>query len=318
MKQLYHNIPIKIRELIPTVVMLLLMGTLFSVATDNFFSYKNLINVLLQTTTMALIGIGLSFVLIGGNFDLSGGSTIALVGVICALLLKREMPTIVVILAGFAVGASIGLFNGLCVTKLRLAPFIITLATSTMASGAALAITNGSTIYGLPERFTWFGAGRLGTVPVAVIIMFLMYFLFYVVLSKTVFGHQVYAIGGNKEAAKLAGISVDMVTISTYILAGCMAATAGIILTGRLGSAVATAGSGMEMNALSGLVIGGISMSGGRGNLIGAFLGCMIIGILTNGLNLLNVSPFYNDLVRGLVIFLAITFDAIRVQLKKR
>lgn len=257
------------------------------------------------------------FVMICGDFDLIGGSMMALTGVVAGKMLSVGVNVVLVILIVVFMGAAIGLFDGVLVTKLKMLPFIVTLSVSIMLAGLALAISGGKTVYGLPESFTWLGAGKIGSFPVAVILMLLIYVVCWFILSKTVFGHQVYAIGGNREAAFLAGVNVKKVECVCYVLSGVLSVVAGIVLTGRMGSAVANAGSGTEMNALSGLVIGGISMSGGRGNVVGAFIGCVIIAALNNGLNMMNVSAYWTDFVRGLIILIAITFDAVRKLSKK-
>lgn len=307
----------KVREIIPALTILILMGVVFSLVSSKFLSYSNISNIFLQATSTAIVGAGMMFVMICGDFDLIGGSMIALTGVVAGKLLSAGVNVVLVILAVVLMGACIGLFDGALVTKLKMLPFIVTLSVSIMLAGLALAISGGKTVYGLPESFTWLGAGKIGSFPVAVILMLLIYLVCWFILSKTVFGHQVYAIGGNREAAFLAGVNVKKVECICYVFSGVLSVVAGIVLTGRMGSAVANAGSGTEMNALSGLVIGGISMSGGRGNVIGAFIGCVIIAALNNGLNMMNVSAYWTDFVRGLIILIAITFDAVRKLSKK-
>lgn len=317
MKKIYEKVPMKVREIIPALTILILMGVVFSLVSSKFLSYSNISNIFLQATSTAIVGAGMMFVMICGDFDLIGGSMIALTGVVAGKMLSAGVNVVLVILIVVFMGAAIGLFDGVLVTRLKMLPFIVTLSVSIMLAGLALAISGGKTVYGLPESFTWLGAGKIGSFPVAVILMLLIYVVCWFILSKTVFGHQVYAIGGNREAAFLAGVNVKKVECVCYVLSGVLSVVAGIVLTGRMGSAVANAGSGTEMNALSGLVIGGISMSGGRGNVVGAFIGCVIIAALNNGLNMMNVSAYWTDFVRGLIILIAITFDAVRKLSKK-
>lgn len=317
MKNLYKKLPVRLKELLPTLIILIIMGFFFSVLSDTFLTYNNLKNIFLQTACMSIVGIGLTFVIISGEFDLTGGSVIALSGIVAAKMLAAGWNVAIVILLTVLMGGVIGLFNGLCVTRLRLVSFIVTLSSSVMIAGLALAITRGITLSGMPDSFLWFGNGKLGSFPIPILLVLILYAVFHFVLSKTVFGHEIYAVGGNKEAAHLAGIKTKNVVTFAFILAGCLNAVAGIVMSGRIGCALSTAGAGTEMNALSGLVIGGTSMKGGKGNIIGTLFGCLLIGTLTNGLNLLNVSAYWTDFVRGLVIFLAITFDAIRWFLKK-
>ena len=317
MKKIYEKVPMKVREIIPALTILILMGVVFSLVSSKFLSYSNISNIFLQATSTAIVGAGMMFVMICGDFDLIGGSMIALTGVVAGKMLSVGVNVVLVILIVVFMGATIGLFDGVLVTRLKMLPFIVTLSVSIMLAGLALAISGGKTVYGLPENFTWLGAGKIGSFPVAVILMLLIYVVCWFILSKTVFGHQVYAIGGNREAAFLAGVNVKKVECVCYVLSGVLSVVAGIVQTGRMGSAVANAGSGTEMNALSGLVIGGISMSGGRGNVVGAFIGCVIIAALNNGLNMMNVSAYWTDFVRGLIILIAITFDAVRKLSKK-
>ena len=317
MKKIYEKVPMKVREIIPALTILILMGVVFSLVSSKFLSYSNISNIFLQATSTAIVGAGMMFVMICGDFDLIGGSMIALTGVVAGKMLSVGVNVVLVILIVVFMGATIGLFDGVLITRLKMLPFIVTLSVSIMLAGLALAISGGKTVYGLPENFTWLGAGKIGSFPVAVILMLLIYVVCWFILSKTVFGHQVYAIGGNREAAFLAGVNVNKVECVCYVLSGVLSVVAGIVLTGRMGSAVANAGSGTEMNALSGLVIGGISMSGGRGNVVGAFIGCVIIAALNNGLNMMNVSAYWTDFVRGLIILIAITFDAVSKLSKK-
>lgn len=318
MKEIMQNMAKKVKPLVATMIMLVLLILLFALNSENFLSLQNALNVLDQTAAMMILAIGLTFVLIGGNFDVSGGSCIALTGMICAKMLVWGVPVVLTIIAGILCGGLIGLFNGLCVAKLKLSSFILTLTTSIMAEGIAFAISGGQTIYGLPDSFCFWGSGRVAGIPVPIILVLVLFVVFHLLLSRTVFGHQVYALGENEEAALLSGIQVDWVTVGTFVIAGCLYGVAAISLTGRLSAAVSTNGLDMEMTALSGLAIGGISMAGGRGNLIGAFLGCLIIGVLTNGLNMLNLSPYYAEFIRGLVIFLALVLEGIREILSKK
>lgn len=309
----------RFQPLLPSLGMMLMLSVFFSVTAEKFLTLKNFLNILDQTAAIAIMAIGLTLVLIGGSFDLSGGSILALVGVICAKLLDQGLPVWLVLLLGLLLGSMMGLFNGLCIARLRLASFIMTLTTTIMADGIALAVSGGRTIYGLPESFNLLGAGRLGPVPVSALMTIVLFLLFHLILSQTVFGHQLYAVGENREFAENAGIHGERVTIIAFWMAGLLYAVAAIALTGRFGAAVSSYDSlDMELTALSGLAIGGISMTGGRGSLAGTFLGCLTIGVLSNGLNLLNLSPYYADFIRGLVIFGTLLLEAIRVMLERR
>ncbi|MGL5513379.1 MAG: ABC transporter permease, partial [Sporomusa sp.] len=209
------------------------------------------------------------------------------------------------------IGGAIGFFNGVSVAKLGLSPFITTLAVMSMARGLAMAYTNGKTIYNLSDSFNFIGNGSVLGLPIPVILTGILFVIAHVILSRTIFGHQIYAIGGNREAAYLAGIDVKKIEIIVYSLAGCLYGVAAMILTGRLGVALPTVGNGLEMNALAAIVIGGASLYGGKGNMVGTLFGVIIIGVLNNGLNLLNVSPYWTLFIQGFVIFIALLIDVI-------
>ena len=307
-----------VRPQMPALVMLLFLSAFFTVNSGQFLTGENIRNILRQISSMAILGIGLTFVMIAGQFDISGGAVIALVGVVCARLLVWGFSSGLVMLLGLLLGGLLGLINGLCIARLHVSSFLMTLAMSIMIKGAATAVTGGQTIYGLPADFIFPGSGEILGLSFSVILMLLLYIIFAIILGKTVFGHQVYAVGENGRFAEIAGISSARVTILTFILAGVLYAVVGILSTGWLEAGLSTNGIDLEMKALSALAIGGISMSGGRGNLIGAFLGCIIIGILMNGLNLMNLSPYLADFIRGLVILGALLIEAVRSILEEK
>lgn len=307
------NLAERCRPQLPACMMLLFLSIFFSLEEGRFFSLQNLVNIMTQTASMSILAIGLTFVLVGGQFDVSGGAVVALVGVVCGRLLLRGLPSGVVVVLGLGLGAAIGWFNGLCVAKLRISSFILTLTTSLMIQGLASAVSGGRTLSGLPESFNFWGGGNLGELPVPVLLTVVLFVLFHLLLSRTIFGHRVYAVGEKAAYAESAGIRTDRIVIANFALAGTLYAVAGIVLTGRLGAAVSTNGIGTEMIALAALAVGGISMTGGRGNLVGTFLGCLIMGVLSNGLNLMNLSPYYTELIRGLVIFGTLILEGIRV-----
>ncbi|MCD8077200.1 MAG: ABC transporter permease [Lachnospiraceae bacterium] len=309
---------LKIKSLIPATIMLVLLSVVFSVNSPYFFSIKNFINIVTQTATMSILAIGLTFVVIGGCMDLSGGSVIALVSVACGELLTAGLPVPLVFLAGLALGAIVGLFNGFCVAKLGMHSFVMTLSTSIMVKGIAFALSGGGTIYGLPDTFLCLGSGKIGSLPVPVLLVLILFPLFQVILGHTVFGYHVYAVGENARGAEMTGIRADRVRVTAFVLAGILYALAAIVLTGQLGAAVSTSGEDMEMTALACLAIGGVSITGGRGSLMGTLLGCLIIGVLTNGVNLLNLSPYYTDFIQGLVIYGALFIECSRVLLQRR
>jgi ribose transport system permease protein len=259
----------------------------------------------------ALIAFGLTFVILTGGIDLSVGAILALSSAFVAQLLASGMNFFLTMLIGLVAGALMGMLNGMVITKGKVAPFIVTLATMTIFRGLTLVFTEGRPITGLGQDlfFQMFGRGYLLVIPVPVITMLIIFFILYFILKKTTFGRKTYAIGGNEEAAVLSGIRVDRIKVMIYSLAGLLSALAGIILTSRLNSAEPTAGTSYELDAIAAVVLGGTSLSGGKGTIVGTLIGAVIIGTLNNGLNLLGVSSFYQLVVKGLVILLAILLD---------
>ncbi len=291
---------------------LIILCIFFSITSDKFFTAKNFVNMLLQVSNIGIVAIGGMFVILTGGIDLSAGSMSAFIGLLMAgFCVDNGFPVIIAILLGFAVGIGLGFINGLSVTKLGLTPFIVTLAMQSMLRGLGNVYSMGTTIFGMPDSFNIVGGSSLLGIPFPVILLILLFIIAHIVLSKTVFGHQVYAVGGNREAAYLAGINVKRVELITYVIAAVMTSIAALVLTGRLASALPTAAEGLEFSAISAIVIGGGSLSGGKGNMLGTFIGVLIIGVLNNGLNLLNVNPFWSKFAQGLIIFIAVLIDAI-------
>ncbi|MCP1355020.1 ABC transporter permease subunit [Aneurinibacillus migulanus] len=289
---------------------LLVITIILAVMSPNFLTLNNILNVLRQVSINALIAFGMTFVILTGGIDLSVGAILALSGALTAGLMTNGMDPILAILVGLLAGAVMGMVNGLLVAKGKVAPFIATLATMTIFRGLTLVYTEGRPITGFDsDMFTMLGAGYLFIIPVPVIWTLGCFAVLYFILKKTAFGRRVYAIGGNEEAAILSGIKVSRVKIYIYALTGFLSALAGIILTSRLNSAQANAGMGYELDAIAAVVLGGTSLSGGRGWIFGTLIGAMIIGVLNNGLNLLEVSSFYQQVVKGSVILLAVLLD---------
>lgn len=290
---------------------LVVMITIVSVMNTAFIHPTNLLNLLRQVSVNALIAFGMTFVIITGGIDLSVGSTLALTSALTAGLIGAGVPTILAIVAGLLIGALLGMLNGLLIAKGNVAPFIATLATMTIYRGLTLVYTQGNPITGFGGGFAFqfLGRGYLFGIPFPVILMILFFAILFVQLHKMTFGRQVFGIGGNEEASYIAGIKNDLVKIAVYSISGMMASLAGLILTSRLNSAQPTAGTSYELDAIAAVVIGGTSLSGGQGRLVGTLIGALIIGTLNNGLNLLGVSSFYQQVVRGIVIIIAVLLD---------
>lgn len=282
-----------------------------SIMEPDFLTLNNLFNILRQVSINALIAFGMTFVILTGGIDLSVGSILALSSAFVAGLMTDGTSALIAVLAGLIVGAVMGALNGMVISLGKVAPFIATLATMTIFRGLTLVYTDGKPITGLSQGgwFELFGRGYFWIFPVPVLTMLIAFTVLYFILKKTTFGRYTYAIGGNEEAAKLMGIQVNKVKIMIYSLSGLMAALAGIILTSRLNSAQPTAGTSYELDAIAAVVLGGTSLSGGRGWIVGTLIGALIIGTLNNGLNLLGVSSFFQLVVKGLVILFAVLAD---------
>lgn len=288
---------------------LALIIIVLSIISEDFLTVGNILNVLRQISINALIAFGMTFVILTGGIDLSVGSIVALSGAITAGAMVGGMDTGLAITLGLTAGALMGMFNGFLIAKWKVAPFIATLATMTIYRGLTLVYTEGRPITGLNENFAFVGRGYLFGIPMPIIWMSLAFIVLYIILKYTTFGRHVYALGGNEEAALLSGINTSRVKVMVYGISGLLAALSGIILTSRLNSAQPTAGTSYELDAIAAVVLGGTSLAGGRGWITGTLIGAMIIGVLDNGLNLLNVSSFYQQVVKGGVILLAVLLD---------
>ncbi|WP_439649461.1 ABC transporter permease subunit [Lentibacillus daqui] len=284
---------------------------ILSILSDSFLTMNNILNLLRQISINALIAFGMTFVILTAGIDLSVGSLLALGSALTAGMLTSGMDPMLAILIGLLIGLGLGAINGLIITKGKVAPFIATLATMTIFRGATLVFTNGKPVTGLSDSFSFqmIGKGYLLGIPFPVVIMLIIFLVLFFILRNTVFGRQVYAVGGNEEASTLSGIKADRVKIWVYALTGMLSVLAGIIMMSRLNSAQPTAGTSYELDAIAAVVIGGTSLMGGRGKILGTLIGALIIGVIDNGLNLLNVSSFYQQIVKGAVILLAVLLD---------
>ncbi|WP_422446606.1 ABC transporter permease [Thermoanaerobacterium sp. DL9XJH110] len=292
-----------------SIVGLLLLCAVLTVLTPRFLTYSNLFNVLRQTALNAIIAVGMTFVVLTGGIDLSVGSILAFSSVVAASMAHGGGPAWIAILVGLIIGCMLGFFNGIAITKGNVPPFIATLAMMTMARGATLVYTNSQPITGLGEGFYFIGNGYLGPFPFPVVIVLAIFALTYYVLGQTRLGRYIYATGSNEEAAKLTGINTGYIKLQVYTISGFTAALSGVIITSRLNSAPPTIGTGAELDAIAAVVLGGTSLAGGQGSILGTFVGALIIGVLNNGLNLLNVSSYYQLLAKGAVILLAVLLD---------
>ena len=286
---------------------------LFALLSPHFLTADNLLNVSLQVSITAIIAVGMTFVILTNGIDLSVGSLVAFVGVITTSMLTIPLPAAVSltvsIAAGLLMGAVSGAFAGAVITRFHITPFIVTLAIMTILRGAAFIYTQGRPIWELPAEFTVLGSGRLAGVPVPTVMMIAVYIAAHIVLTRTRFGRHVYAVGGNPEAARLAGIRTELVLVQVYTLCGILTAVSGILLASRLNSGQPNAGLMYELDVIASVVVGGTSLNGGRGSVVGTFIGSMLIGVLRNGLNLLDVESYVQQVVVGVVILLAVMAD---------
>jgi ribose transport system permease protein len=303
-----------------SLIALVVLCIVLSILSDKFFTANNGLNVLRQVAVNICIATGMTLVVLTAGIDLSVGSVLALCGAVTAGLLKNGIAIqqadcfigftlLGAILVGTIIGSFLGWFNGFTITKFNVPPFVATLAMLTIARGATMLYTKGHPISNLGESFAFIGTGWLFGIPIPVYIATVVVLLAVFLTQKTKIGRYIYAIGGNEQAAKLSGINIKKVKVTVYAMAGALAAIGGIIVTSRLDSAQPNAGISYELDAIAAVVIGGASLSGGRGTVWGTVMGAIIIGVLNNGLVLLNVSPFWQQVVKGAVILLAVIID---------
>ena len=303
-----------------SVIALIVLCIVLSLLTDKFFTTANGVNVLRQVAVNVCIATGMTLVVLTSGIDLSVGSVLALCGAITAGLLKNglQIPSadlyigftiLGAVFGAILIGSLMGWFNGFVITKFKVPPFVATLAMLTIARGFTMLYTEGHPISNLGDNFAYIGAGSFFRIPVPVWIAVAVVLLAVFITKKTKLGRYIYAIGGNETAAKLSGIRINKVKITVYSLGAALAAIGGIIVTSRLDSAQPNAGMSYELDAIAAVVIGGTSLNGGKGTIWGTVIGAVIIGVLNNGLVLLNVSPFWQQVVKGGVILLAVIID---------
>ncbi len=310
-----------------SLIALLLLMLVLSVVTDKFLTAGNLWNVLRQISVNMCLSIGMTLVILTAGIDLSVGAILGLTGAICAGLLKSGIAlpafdlwigftVLGAIVAAISVGTALGLFNGWVITRFSVPPFVATLSMLTIARGLTFLYTQGQPISDLGTNFEKIGAAWFFGVPIPVWISALLITIFYVLTTKTSLGRFIYAIGGNEKAAIVSGVPIQKVKWIVYALSGAMAAIGGVLVTSRLNSAQPNAGINYELDAIAAIVIGGTSLSGGQGSVKGTIIGAILIGVLNNGLVLLNVSPFWQQVVKGLVILLAVIVDKMNQKAK--
>ena len=293
------------------LIALVLLVVVIGVISPEFRTLSNFLSLLRQSSINGFIAFGMTCVILTGGIDLSVGSVLALSTALCAGFITNGVPVGLAMVLALIIGTALGAVSGLLVTKGRLQPFIATLITMTVYRGATMIFMDGKPISNLGDSFTLkvVGKGNFYHIPIPAITFVVMFLIFMFVLEKTTFGRRVYATGSNEQSAKLAGINVNRTKLITYAISGCMSALSGLILLSRLSSAQPTLGSGYELDAIAAVALGGTSMNGGRGRVWGTFVGILIIAVLNNGLNILGVSSYYQDVVKGIVILIAVLSD---------
>ncbi|MEB0165213.1 ribose ABC transporter permease, partial [Glaciimonas sp. CA11.2] len=266
----------------------------------------NLVNIARQVSINAIIAVGMTCVILSGGIDLSVGAVMALTGTITAGLMVAGIPAVFAILIGLVAGILFGMANGFFVAYAKMPPIIVTLATMGIARGLALIYTGGYPIGGLPDWFEFFGRGSVAGIQTPILIMLMVFVIAYIVLDHTPIGRYIYAIGGNEEATRLSGVRVPRYKLMVYAISGFTAAIAGLVLTSRLMSGQPNAGVSFELDAIAAVVMGGTAINGGRGSILGTLVGALMLGVLNNGLNMMGVSPYLQNIIKGVIILLAI------------
>ncbi|MBG6242855.1 MAG: ribose ABC transporter permease [Candidatus Symbiopectobacterium sp. Dall1.0] len=296
----------------PLIALLILIAVVSSMS-PNFFMVNNLFNILQQTSVNAIMAVGMTLVILTSGIDLSVGSLLALTGAVAASIVGLEVNALLAVFGALALGAAIGAGTGVIVAKGKVQAFIATLVMMLLLRGVTMVYTNGSPINtgfsDVADTFGWFGIGRPLGIPTPIWLMVIVFIAAWYILHHTRLGRYIYALGGNEAATRLSGISVDNVKIIVYALCGLLSALAGIIEVARLSSAQPTAGTGYELDAIAAVVLGGTSLAGGKGRIVGTLIGALILGFLNNGLNLLGVSSYYQMIVKAAVILLAVLVD---------
>ncbi|MFO8063177.1 MAG: ABC transporter permease [Spirochaetota bacterium] len=296
------------------LVAILLLAALLASISEQFLTVGNILNLLLQATVNATIAAGMTLVILTAGIDLSVGSVLALTAVVTADVLQMGVPVPLAMLTGFGLGAFVGLVNGLLVTEGKIPPFITTLGMMTLARGLALSYTGGRPVTGLPQPFLNIGTTAILKIPTPVWIAAGIYAVGILILSRTTLGRYIYAIGNNPVAARVAGLPVKVTTVSVYVMSGVLASLAGMILVARLDSAQPVMGIRYELDAIAAVVVGGAALTGGEGTLSGTVLGALIMAMIANAINILNISPFYAQVLQGAVIISALLIHSLARQ----
>ncbi len=295
------------------LIVLIVMCIVFAILAPNFRTFANLITVLRQISMLGIVSVGMMFVLISGGIDLSVGSMLSIVGVVTSMsVVNWGLNPALSIIIGLLVGTGLGLWNGYIITSTGMPPMIATLGMQILIRGLGFIICGGASVYGLPKSYKFFGQGYLGPIPIPVIFMIVILVISGFVLNRTYIGRYFYAVGSNKEATRLSGLDTKKIQILAYTASGFLTAIAGIIMMSRVNSGQPKAGDGFEMDVLTACVVGGVSISGGEGKITNVLVGALIIGVLSNGLIIVGVSEYWQQVAKGAVLVAAVGFDSIQ------
>ena len=290
----------------------LLIVLVLSLSTSAFLTPRNITNIIRQTSIHGIMAVGMTFVILTAGIDLSVGSILALTGVLCADLEHRGLPVLAIIVLTLLLGAILGLFNGIVITKGKVTPFVVTLGMMSIARGFALIYAGGYPISGFEKPFRYIGRGALLNIPIPILIFIITLVIAAIVLRHTRLGRYIYAIGGNEETVKLSGINADLYKSIAYVISGLTSGLAAVVLTSRLNAGEPIAGTGYELDVIASVVIGGTSLMGGRGGVWGTLVGALLIGTINNGMNLHGISSYWQLVVKGLIIVGAVLLDRFR------
>jgi ribose/xylose/arabinose/galactoside ABC-type transport system permease subunit len=296
-------------QTVVTLLVLLLMLFMFSMLSDRFFTVSNFKNVARNTAPLIISACAMTAVMIARGLDLSVGSIVAASSVLAASLAVEGLPVTFAFVAAVAFGGAVGFLNGAIIVRMRVSPIIVTLGMLNIARGVAYLITPSAILVGLPPTWSSLGTTTLGLLPLPLIVALAVVGVYQLVSTGTKFGKHIYAVGGNEEAARLSGVNVEWTLIALYVLSGAMAALAGVVLSSRVGSGDPNIGVGFELQVIAAVIIGGTSLSGGEGRIMGTLIGAVIIGVLSNGLNLAGVAPFWQYVAQGMVLIAAVVVD---------
>ncbi|MCK9482588.1 MAG: ABC transporter permease [Sphaerochaetaceae bacterium] len=295
------------------ILVLFVLVAIFSIGNPVFFTAGNMITIMRQIVVVAIMTIGMTFVLISGGIDLSVGTQLSFIGVVTAkMFTQMGINPFVACVIGILLGTTIGALNGLFIANVKVSPLIATLAMQQILKGLGYVISKGRPIYGLPDAVRFIGQGHIGFIPFPVILMVIFILFGMFILNKTYLGRSFYVVGSSEETGRLSGLKTKKISIIAYTMCGMLSAVAAIIMMARINSGSPTVGVGYEMDVLTAAVLGGVSISGGEGQMYGAIIGALIIGVLSNGLIIMNVSEWYQMIIKGLVLVLAIGFDSFR------